>query len=107
MKQYVILGNGVAAAHCVEGIRSVDKDSPITVVSAEEHPVYCRPLISYYLEGKADPARMNYRPEDFYQKNGCTVLYGKSAAAIDPEGKKVRLNDGSVLPLCLNSSQHT
>ena len=98
MKQYVILGNGVAASHCIEGIRSVDKDSPITVVSAEQHPVYCRPLISYYLEGKADPARMNYRPADFYQKNGCTVLYGKSAAAIDPEGKKVRLNDGGVLP---------
>ncbi len=98
MKQYVILGNGIAAAHCIEGIRSVDKESPVTVVSAEEHPVYCRPLISYYLEGKADPARMNYRPADFYQKNGCTVLYGKSAAAIDPEGKKVRLNDGSVLP---------
>ena len=98
MKQYVIIGNGVAAAHCVEGIRSVDKDSPITVVSAEEHPVYCRPLISYYLEGKADPARMNYRPADFYQKNGCTVLLGKSAAAIDPDEKKVRLNDGSVLP---------
>ena len=98
MKQYVIIGNGVAAAHCVEGIRSVDKDSPITVVSAEQHPVYCRPLISYYLEGKADPARMNYRPEGFYHKNGCAVLLGKSAAAIDPDEKKVRLNDGSVLP---------
>lgn len=98
MKQYVIIGNGVAAAHCVEGIRSVDKDSPITVVSAEEHPVYCRPLISYYLEGKADPARMNYRPEGFYHKNGCAVLLGKSAAAIDPDEKKVQLNDGSVLP---------
>ena len=98
MKQYVILGNGVAASHCIEGIRSVDKETPITVVSAEQHPVYCRPLISYYLEGKADPVRMNYRPADFYQKNGCTVLYGKSAAAIDPDEKKVRLNDGGVLP---------
>ena len=46
MKQYVILGNGVAASHCIEGIRSVDKETPITVVSAEQHPVYCRPLIS-------------------------------------------------------------
>ena len=98
MKPYVILGNGVAAAHCIEGIRSVDKETPITVVSAEKHAVYCRPLISYYLEGKTEPARMNYRPEDFYRTNGCTVLYGKSAVKIDPEQKTVALDDGGALP---------
>ena len=26
MKNYVIIGNGVAAAGCIEGIRSIDKD---------------------------------------------------------------------------------
>ena len=54
MKQYVIIGNGVAAAGCIEGIRSIDSEGVITVVSAENHAVYCRPLISYYLEGKID-----------------------------------------------------
>ena len=98
MKPYVILGNGVAAAHCIEGIRSVDQKTPITVVSAEKHPVYCRPLISYYLEGKADSARMNYRPEDFYEKNNCTVLYGRIATAMDAEQKTVALDDGGALP---------
>ena len=34
MKQYVIVGNGVAAAGCVEGIRSVDREGSITIVSA-------------------------------------------------------------------------
>ena len=46
MKQYVVIGNGVAATGTIEGIRSVDKESKITVVSEEKHPVYCRPLIS-------------------------------------------------------------
>ncbi len=50
MSKYVIIGNGVAAAGCIEGIRSVDKDSPISVISAEKHKVYSRPLISYYLK---------------------------------------------------------
>ena len=59
MKQYVVIGNGVAAVGCIEGIRSVDKDSKITVVSEENYPVYCRPLISYYLENETDPERMN------------------------------------------------
>ena len=97
MKNYLIIGNGVAAAGCIEGIRSVDKQSAITVVSAENHPVYCRPLISYYLEGKTTLKKMNYRREDFYTANGCKVIYGKSAVKIDNAGKKVTLDDNSVI----------
>ena len=98
MKRYVIIGNGVAAVGCIEGIRAADAESPITVVSGENHPVYCRPLISYCLEGKASPDRMNYRPADFYETNGCDVLYGKKAAALDPKAHTVTLDDGSELP---------
>ena len=31
--EYVIIGNGVAAVGCIEGIRSVDKTAPIVVIS--------------------------------------------------------------------------
>ena len=98
MKQYVIIDNGIAAAGCIESIRSADPDGAITVVSAEEHPVYCRPLISYYLEGKTDLERMRYRDADFYDKNGCTVLYGRTAVGLDAKAKTVRLDDGTALP---------
>ena len=98
MKQYVIIGNGVAAAGCIEGIRSVDKGSKITVVSEENHPVYCRPLISYYLENKTAPERMNYRSADFYEKMGCDVFYGKKVIRIDADSKKVVLDDDAEFP---------
>ena len=104
MKQYVIIGNGVAASGCIEGIRSVDKEGSITVVSEENHEVYCRPLISYYLEKKTDLERMRYRDEAFYERMGCQVLYGKKAVSINKEKKEALLDDGSVLPytsLCL------
>ena len=104
MKQYVIIGNGVAATGCIEGIRSVDKEGSITVVSEENHEVYCRPLISYYLEKKTDLERMRYRDEAFYERMGCQVLYGRKAVSIDKEKKEAVLDDGSVLPytsLCL------
>ena len=94
MKNYVIIGNGVAAAGCIEGIRSIDKDGKITVISSENHPVYCRPLISYYLEGKTTLQKMSYRADDFYEKNGCEVLYGKTAESIDPAAKTVVLESG-------------
>lgn len=98
MKQYVIIGNGVAAVGCIEGIRSMDADGKITVVSEENHAVYCRPLISYYLENKTNLEKMNYRSDDFYEKMGCEVLYGRKAVRIDSIDKKVILDDGTELP---------
>lgn len=98
MNRYVIIGNGTAAAGCIEGIRSVDTDGSITVISEEKHAVYCRPLISYYLEGKTDLHRMNYRGSDFYEKNGCEVIYGRKAVKIDTSAKTVVLDDGAEMP---------
>ena len=97
MKEYLVIGNGTAAVGCIEGIRSLDREGTITVVSAENHAVYSRPLISYYLEGKTDLERMKYRPDGFYEKNGCRVLYGRRAVSLDPEKKAVSLDDGAVL----------
>ena len=98
MKRYVIVGNGTAAVGCIEGIRALDAEGEITVVSGEDRPVYGRPLISYYLMGKTDLAKMNYRPADFYEKNGCRVLYGRRAVALDPNKKTVTLDGGEALP---------
>lgn len=106
MKRYVIIGNGTAAVGCIEGIRSADKTGEITVVSQELHPVYSRPLISYYLEGKTDLERMKYRGDSFYEDNGCQVRYGVSADTIDPQSQTVSLDNGETLPydaLCVAS----
>lgn len=93
MSRFVIIGNGVAAAGCIEGIRSVDKETPISVISAEKHKVYSRPLISYYLEGRTSLEKMNYRSEDFYEKNGVQLLF-TSAEKIDMGKCRVVLSGG-------------
>ena len=41
---------------------------------------------------------MAYRPADFYEKNGVTPLLGRTALALDPEKKTVRLDDGRLIP---------
>ena len=97
MKKYVIVGNGTAAVGCIEGLRSVDRDGEITVISEEKHAVYSRPLISYYLEGKTDLERMKYRGDSFYDDNKCKVIYGKRAVSLDEGKKQVELDDGSRL----------
>ena len=98
MKQYVIIGNGIAAAGCIEGIRKTDKDTPITVVSGENHPAYCRPLISYYLQGKTNLEKISYRNDTFYSDNGCEVIYGETAEKINPEEHTVLLSNGKEIP---------
>ena len=35
--KYVMIGNSAAAVGCIEGIRSVDPDGEITVVSSEPY----------------------------------------------------------------------
>ena len=89
MNPYVIIGNGTAACGCIEGIRSVDQENPILVLSEEKYPVYGRPLISYYLEGKTDLKHMGYRDADFYEKNRVQVLYGQKAASLHPDLHKI------------------
>ena len=95
-KKYLIIGNGTAAVSAIEGIRTLDPSGRITVISREEHPAYCRPLISYYLEGKASPVRMSCRSESFYKDNSAEVIYS-TAASLDPKAKKVKLESGTEL----------
>ncbi len=92
---YVIIGNGTAAVGVIEGIRVVDKESPITVISDEIYPVYGRPLISYMLLGKTTEDKMlRYRPADFYEKNNVRTMLGQTVSGIDSGSKNVLLESG-------------
>ncbi len=104
MKKYLIIGGSIAGVSCVEGIRSLDKEGKITLVTAEPFSNYGRPLISYYLEGKTDIPRMSWRGEDFFQKNDVDVRHAVTAEKLEPEAKKLILSTGEALSydaLCL------
>lgn len=93
--KYVVIGNSAGAIGCIEGIRQVDQEGSITLISKEPYHTYSRPLISYYLLGKTDEERMKYRPGDFYEKHNVQCRLGISAERIDPMKKEVFLEDGS------------
>lgn len=96
--QYVIIGNSTAAIGCVEGIRSVDAEGSIVLLSRENHHTYGRPLISYLLCGRTDEERMKYRPDGFYSDNHVEFHPGVAVTAIDPERKCVVCETGEVFP---------
>ncbi len=98
MAKYVIIGNSTAAVNCVEGIRSVDREGDILLLSDENHFTYGRPLISYLLYGKTDLEHMKYRPDDWYTVNKAQLKTGVRAVKIDPKKKKVVLSTGGKIP---------
>ena len=97
MKDYVIIGNSIAAVGCIEGIRKIDKKGSILVIGNENHFVYGRPLISYMLMGKTSIEKMNYRDENFYKDNNVDVMLGKEVASIDKNRKAVTLVSGELI----------
>lgn len=91
---YLIIGNSAGAVGCIEGLRTVDKNGTIAVVSEETHHVYSRALIPYYLDGKIKREKMHYRPLDFYQRAKVTLFSGKRAVKVDFENHNAELNNG-------------
>jgi len=79
----VIIGNSAAAIGCIEGIRSHDLVTEITVITDEKYMAYSRPLISYYLWGKAEKKNMFYREDDFYEKANVKLITGQKVISID------------------------
>lgn len=91
---YVIVGNGVASVGAIEGIRKLDKEGKIVVVSEENTPTYGRPLISYFLAGKIGLDRMNLRPDGYYEKNNVELKLGSRVVGLDTGSKTLELSNG-------------
>jgi NAD(P)H-nitrite reductase large subunit len=93
---YVIIGNSVAAVGAIKGIRSVDAEGNITVISRERHTAYGRPLISYLLGGLITEKRMPYLPEEFYEKNKVNLLLNSEVTGVDTVKKVVKIGRESL-----------
>jgi len=95
---YVIIGNSVAAVGAVRGIRKIDRQGNITVISRERHIAYGRPLISYLLGGLVTEKRMAYLPEDFYETNRVNLLLNSEVVGLNTDKKQVKLAGGDTIP---------
>ena len=92
--RHLIIGNSVAAVAAAEAIREVDETGGIVMVSREPRHVYSRPLISYWLAGKVDDRRMDWRPRSFYDELKVRAVLGKEAVRLDAAKHVVELADG-------------
>jgi NAD(P)H-nitrite reductase large subunit len=95
---YLILGNSTAAVGAIEGIRKIDPDGRIVLVSQEPYHTYSRPLISYYLAGEVQEDAMYFRGPGFYDENGVEARLGVRAISLDVARRIVTTSDGEKVP---------
>ncbi|HYF76346.1 MAG TPA: FAD-dependent oxidoreductase [Symbiobacteriaceae bacterium] len=92
---YLIIGNSAAGIGAVEAIREVDRERSVAIISDERYHTHSRALIAFYLMGRLTSEGMNYRPRDFYQRHGVETLLGHKAVQLNPEARRVTLEDGT------------
>ena len=92
--KYVIIGACAAGIGAVEAIREVDQEGEITVISEEQCGYYSRPMISAFVSGEADLAKMKTRDDQFWKKNAVNLLSGKKAVSLETNEHVVALSDG-------------
>jgi NADPH-dependent 2,4-dienoyl-CoA reductase/sulfur reductase-like enzyme len=88
--QYVIIGGGMSADAAVEGIREIDKENEILLISSDSVPPYNRPPLS---KGLWKDKELNSIWRNTPEKK-VDLKLETSVATIDPENKIVENNSG-------------
>ncbi|WP_456420331.1 NAD(P)/FAD-dependent oxidoreductase [Thermovibrio sp.] len=94
--KYVIVGNSAAAVGCITGIRKVDKESPITVISYESS-CYSKPMIADVLID-IPQEKLIYRDEKFFEENKVELILGHRAVKVNTDSKVVVLDSNELVP---------
>jgi len=98
-QQIVIAGGGQAAAQTVDTLRRKGYGGKLIVVGEEPWLPYQRPPLSKkYLAGALERERLLLRPPQFYAEHGVEVLCGRRVVEILRGQRRVRLEDGALLP---------
>ena len=90
----VIIGNSAAAVGAVEAIREYNQTAQVMILSEEPHMIYSRPMLSHYLAGEIDKARLAYRRADFYTRHNIQPVLDNRVVAIEPDAHVVHTRDG-------------
>ncbi|HEY6724783.1 MAG TPA: FAD-dependent oxidoreductase [Polyangiaceae bacterium] len=94
----VIVGAGPAGAMAAEALRRFGHRGSIVLLGAEATPPVDRTNLSKdYLAGAAPEEWMLLRSEDYYREHQIDFRVGQTVAAIDAQGRSVRLEGGEAV----------
>ena len=79
----LIVGGGQAAVHLASSLRELGWQAAVTIVSEEPRAPYQRPPLSKaFLSGNADPATLEFRSAERYERERITVLTGQRVTGV-------------------------
>lgn len=89
--EYVVVGGGLAAASAVEGIREVDEEGAVALLSEESEPPYHRPPLSKeYLQVPAATREMlHVKPEGWYEGRDVELRLETRVETLDADAREV------------------
>ncbi len=93
MKNYLILGNGVAGTTAAENVRKQDKEGKITIVTDEESPFYWRLRLNEYLTGDLTEEALVAKKAQWYGDQRIDLKLKTLIAGADPNEKVVFTED--------------
>jgi 3-phenylpropionate/trans-cinnamate dioxygenase ferredoxin reductase component len=93
---FLLVGGGMASAHCAAELRRRGAEGPVLLVGREPEPPYERPPLSKeYLRGDAgrEDAHVN-GGRSWYEENGVELLTGKNVMGLDLESRTAKIQGG-------------
>ncbi|HLG66714.1 MAG TPA: FAD-dependent oxidoreductase [Acidimicrobiales bacterium] len=94
----VVVGASLAGWRAAEALRAEGFAGRLVMVGEERHPPYDRPPLSkQVLAGTWPPERATLAPPEKLGELGIDAVLGHRAVSLDVEGRRVVLDDGSVL----------
>ena len=94
----LIVGGGLAAARCAEGLRRLGYQGRVRVLCGEAHLPYDRPPLSKeLLDPAAEPELPALRAGSWYAERDIEIVLGSRASHLDPSAQRVTTEDGATL----------
>jgi NADPH-dependent 2,4-dienoyl-CoA reductase/sulfur reductase-like enzyme/nitrite reductase/ring-hydroxylating ferredoxin subunit len=95
---FVIVGGGAAGYTAAQTLREDGFTGRLIMITRESHLPYDRPNLSKeYLQGKADPAWMPLRSDEFFAEHDVDVISNREVERVDAAKKLITFADGDTL----------
>jgi nitrite reductase (NADH) large subunit len=98
MKNYMIIGNGIAGTTAAEHIRKLDGEGTITIITDEDLPFYNRMRLTEYISGDLNEQDLIAKKEEWYKDQNISLELGSRIVKVNPNEKIVVTKDGRSIP---------
>ena len=94
MQPIVILGSGLAGYNVAKELRKLDKETPLTIISADSGFFYSKPMLSNALASKKAPSAIALNsPEQMATQLNATVRAKTRVTAINAAAHTVQIGE--------------